>query len=116
MNKLNFNPKPTFDFPVKIQIPGTDEPAQLKMTFNHMKPKRWNEIYTETQAKIVAAKDNEAQLSAMVEAIKELATGWEWKQEFNDENIRATLENYPSFYASMISQYGGELWGVRAKS
>lgn len=116
MNKLNFNPKPTFSFPVKIHTPGSDEPAQLKMTFNHLTPKRWDEIYKETQIKIAEAKDNEVQLTAMVEAIKQLATGWEWSQKFSDENIRATLENYPTFYASMISQYGGELWGVRAKS
>lgn len=116
MNKLNFIPNPTFSFPLMVEIPGSDQPAKLDMTFKHLKPKQWNAVYAETQAKIEKAKDNDEQLDVMVEAIKKLAVGWEWEQEFNDENIRATIENYPSFYATMIRQYGEELWGVRVKS
>ena len=116
MNKLNFIPNPTFSFDLLVEVPGQDNPSKLKMTFNHLTPKKWNEIYAETQVKMNEANDNDEQLKVMAEAVKQLATGWEWEHEFNDENIVATLQNYPSFYAGMIRQYGEELWGVRAKN
>lgn len=123
MSKLKFNPNPTFKLDVAIPVAGQEEAGVLTMTFRHLKPDAWQSIFADATAKISAAAgsedkayDGEAQLSAMVEAVKGVATGWAWAEEFSDENIRATIENYPAFYATVMREYGEEIWKVRVKS
>lgn len=116
MGKLNFNPNPTFKLTVKIPVPGADA-GELTMEFKHLHPTTWNDLRKKAEKDMEDAKgDQEKQLAVMVQAIKELAVGWAWEQEFNDENIAVTLLNYPAFYASVQAQYAEELWNVRVKN
>ncbi|HAV2159516.1 TPA: hypothetical protein JHK28_000146 [Enterobacter cloacae] len=117
--KLKYEPNPTFKFDVQIPVAGQDEPGELTMTFRHLQPKQWSDVYAKSQESMVAAAedgDSEKQVGFMAAAIMEIAAGWAWEQEFNLEHVSATLKNYPAFYASVMQQYGEELWKVRAKS
>ena len=59
----------------------------------------------------------EALTAKQADILLQLVTGWAWaKVELNHANMSATLENYPTFYPSVMAAYGSELWAVRAKN
>lgn len=115
--KLKFNPNPTFKLNVQIPVAGQDEDADLTITFKHLTPEAFAAVMKQAVDTVGAENVTaEAQLAAMVATVKSLAEGWAWSEEFSDENIAATISNYPAFYRAVTSQYGEELWKVRQKN
>lgn len=115
--KLKFTPNPTFKIDVQIPVAGIDENPELTITFKHLTPEAFAAVVAKAGETVGAPETTpEQQQQAMVDAIKALADGWAWSEDFNDQNILATIQNYPAFYAAVIQQYGEELWKVRKKS
>ena len=121
---LKFNPNPTFKLLVLVPVPGQETPEDIPLTVAHMKPKDYTALVAETADAVAkAAGDNEKQIDLFVDSLEKLIKGWEWTDEgkpvdvpLTRENITAVLDNYPTFYHSVISQYGQELFKVREKN
>lgn len=115
--KLKFTPNPTFKIDVQIPVAGVEENPELTMTFKHLTPEAFAAVVARAGESVGAPDATpEHQQQAMVDALKELAEGWAWSEDFNDQNILATIQNYPAFYAAVVQQYGEELWKVRKKN
>jgi len=59
----------------------------------------------------------------MAAILEQIIKGWEWTDEgkvvdvpLTTENFTLVMNNYPRFYASVMEQYGQELWKVREKN
>ena len=116
---LNFNPKPTFKLTVSVTVPGQEKPGDLTLTVKHMKPAAWQALHKEAADFMDANPDagTDAMTAKQADILLQLVTGWAWeKVELNHENMVSTLENYPTFYPSVMAAYGSELWAVRAKN
>lgn len=115
--KLKFNANPTFKLTIQVPVAGKDEADELTLTFNHLSPKAFADVMTESMEGIQKEGiTSEQQQDLMVKTIKSLAQGWAWEEAFNDENILHVINQYPAFYRAVTAQYGEELWKVREKN
>lgn len=121
---LKFNPNPTFKLLVLVPVAGQDTPEDIPLTVSHLKPQQYSELINKTSEAMakLAGKDDK-QVDAMIDTLEKLIKGWEWTEDrvpaeipLTRENLRVVLENYPSFYHAVISQYGQELYKVREKN
>lgn len=98
--QFSLNPNPTFDVPVFIPAPG-QEPKPLVFTFKHMDRQKFSDFLKSLDAAMFNSGDeklDEINIDSVIEVdvgfVMQIASGWELKDEFNEENIRILLRNY----------------------
>lgn len=104
--KFQLDPKPTFDAVVKIPLHGDDKTADFKFTFAH----KSNVDLEEFIANI--SKGDKTKL----DALKEIASGWELTDEWNDENLTKLLNNYNGSFTAIMDVYISELRQFKLKN
>jgi len=101
--KLKFIPDPTFQCPVNIPVPGKEE-VPVVFTFKY-RTRDESARYRE-----------EARDYNDVQVIMSLAEGWELDEEFNEANVEALCNTYPSMGLRVLTTYFAELMGARQKN
>ncbi len=94
--KLQLTPAPTFTARVGIPVPG-GEAATVEFTF------KWRSR-TALSTWLAGGKDR-----SDVDAIMDMATGWDLDEPFNRENVAALVENYIGAPAMLVEFYYSEL-------
>ncbi len=121
---LKFNPNPTFKLLVLVPVAGQDTPEDIPLTVAHMKPKEFSDLLNAAREKLEKLTGKEdKQLDTMADTLMKLVKGWEWTENgapvdipLTRENIVVVMENYPAFYAAVVSQYGQEMYSQREKN
>ena len=103
MGKLSLSAAPTFKAPVPIPVPGGD-PVPVEFTFKHR-------TRDAALAWLEASRD-----AKDVDAVLDLAAGWELDDAFNAENIERLLQNYAGAGVAIVNAYLEELRGARSKN
>ena len=103
MAKIKLAADPTFTAMVSIPIPGA-KPTPVEFTFKHRTKKD------------VAEWGNALADKPDVDLIKDMASGWELDDEFNDANIAMLCQNYAGAAFAIFETYLEELRGARAKN
>lgn len=100
--KLKLGALPDFKLPVKFQMINGDE-AEVIFTAKHRKAKEIQEVFhTE------GLKD--------FDFVKEICSGWNLEEEFNDENIEELVSLFPASVLALTNAYMQALAGQRAKN
>jgi len=97
MAKITLAVEPTFDAEAKIAVPGVGFVA-FKMTF------KWRSK-TELKAFFEAVEEKKSD----VEAIMDVATGWELDEKFDADNINRLIEKYALAPRGIYDSYINEL-------
>lgn len=96
MAKLSLSAAPTFVAKVGIPVAGA-EPAMVELTFRHR-------TRSALSAWLEQGKDR-----ADVDAILDLASGWDLPDEFNRDNVETLVQNYIGAPAVLVDFYIKEL-------
>lgn len=105
MSSFTLDPKPTFKMKVDIPVPG-DSFVPVEFTFKY---RNRTELKKLTDTIIPKIKKD-------IDFVKEVAVGWELKEEFNDENLERLNENYMGAVLAIYRAYIEGLTGVREKN
>lgn len=100
MAKLVLQPAPTFSKAVKVPVPG-GEPADVVFTFRHRTRdalKAWSDAH---------------EGRSDVQAILEMASGWDLAEPFDAENVGVLVQNYPAAALAILRTYYDELSAAR---
>lgn len=97
---LKLQAAPAFEAPVKVPVPGQEKPTVVRFTFRHRTRK--------ALAEWIAVKDR-----TDVEAILEMATGWELSDPFDADNVGELVENYHGAARAVFDTYVEQLAQVR---
>ena len=98
--KLVLIPDPTFR--AKVFIPQPEgEPAEVEMVFKHRNKTELKEF-----AKAIGIKDD-------VALVKEMASGWDLADDFNDANIKRLVTDHHQAAVSIWNTYFEKLAGLR---
>ena len=101
--KLKLNPNPTFKHIIDIPIAGSDEPAQIEFTFKAMTQKNLHKYLIELgQTK-----------NPDVEALMDIASGWNLEEVFSAENVQIFDQNYIGAAGLVFNAYINELTKAR---
>lgn len=98
--KLVLIPAPTFRAVVAIPQPD-GEPAEVEMVFKHR-----NKEELKALANQIGSKDDLA-------LVKEMASGWDLADDFNDANIRRLITEHHQAAVSIWNTYFEKLTGLR---
>lgn len=101
--KFNLTATPTFKEQVAIAVPG-GKSVNVEFTFKHRSKEQFKEFIEGVEGR------------EDVDVIKEVASGWELDEPFNDENITKMTENYMGSARAIIETYMRELSGARTKN
>lgn len=99
MAKLTLNANPTFTAKVGIPVPGSDELADIELTFKHR-------TKDELDSWMKEGGDD-------IKMILDMVSGWDLSEKFNDENVGKLLQNYQTAPAAIITVYLSELIKVK---
>lgn len=108
MAKFTLVPNPTFKDVVKIPTPFDDSPeaGKLTMTFNHLKLSAQKEVHEAmVDGQMEAAKQGGDMVGVQVEYLMKICSGWALKEEFNADNVRELIENYPGAFNAISGRY-----------
>ena len=100
MPKFSLIAKPTFDATVIVPTP-SGESAEIRLTFKHR-------IKSDLE-KWVSQERND------VDAILEVANGWDLEEPFNAESVELLVQNYLAAPEAIVKAYIEELTGTRSK-
>lgn len=100
MPKLVLQPAPTFSKVVKVPVPG-GETADVTFTFRHR-----------TRDELKAWGDG-AEGRSDVQAVLDMATGWDLAEPFDAENVGVLVQNYPASALAVLRTYYDELSAAR---
>lgn len=103
-SKFQLTPEPTFVAPVNIHVPG-GKPHPVKFTFKFRTPDEYREFLDAVKE----GKDD-------VATIKEVVTGWDLPQPFDDENIATLVKTRFGVVEAVFLAYSRELIGAREKN
>ena len=98
--KLVLKPAPTFRAVVAIHQP-EGEPAEVEMVFKHRNKDELKELVDQ-----LSGKDD-------VALVKEMATGWDLADDFNDANIKRLVTDHHAAAVSIFNTYIEKLKGLR---
>ena len=101
--KFNLNAAPTFKTDVSITVPG-GKSVNVEFTFKHRSKEQFREF-------VEGLPDRED-----IDAIMDIASGWELEEPFDAENIEKMAENYLGSARAVIETYMRELSGARTKN
>jgi hypothetical protein len=111
MALLRINPAPTFTAPVRITVPGQDEPATIQFTFAHRGKKDLRDW-------VARAADR-----ADPEFLGEVVRGWSGVLDRDDADVPFTpeafarlLDAYPAAGTEIFQAYMGAFHEARAKN
>ena len=114
---LKLNPKPTFDADVKITVPGQDEPGIIKLTFKYMPKAALFKFFDKHRAEYDDAGEVVKEASADDVMIAEILAGWKGMDaEYNPENLKIFLDNYPAAAGEIIVAYNKLVLESRVKN
>ncbi|QHR76430.1 hypothetical protein jat_50 [Escherichia phage jat] len=114
---FTLDPKPTFKLPIEIPRPGESEPGKMTFTVRHRPIDEFSQTMQDTERKLSEYDDNDPDgFNVMVEAIMHVAEGWNLPDEFNAENVRRLVVNYPRAFGVFHTSYYLELMGLREKN
>lgn len=102
MAKIKLCADPTFNAMVPIPIPGA-KPTPVQFTFKHRTKKEVAEWGVKLE-------------KSDVELVKDMASGWELDDAFNDENISQLCDSYAGAAYAIFETYLEELRGARTKN
>lgn len=117
--KFQIAQNPTFKEKVKIPRVG-GEPLEVEFEYKYLTRKElavlqddWNKSTKEMIEKWTKAEDDERSLEEMsedeithnVKQLKDIVVGWNFSDEFNDENIRALVEATLHTTDSIVKAY-----------
>jgi hypothetical protein len=105
MPKITLNPAPTFKAKALIPVPG-DQAAELDFVFKHRGRLAFDELKAGNSNEDYQKLSAEDKLGADVNFILKLAESWSLEAEFNFENVRTLLDNYPAAANAISSAYG----------
>lgn len=98
--KLVLKPAPTFRAVVAIHQP-EGEPAEVEIVFKHRNKDELKELSNR-----LANKDD-------VALVKEMATGWDLADDFNDANIKRLVTDHHAAAVAIWNTYVDKLTGLR---
>lgn len=93
---------PDFPITVKFQLPNGVE-AEIKFTAKHRSASEIQSLYAREDVK-----DHEF--------ITEIASGWDLEDEFNQENAKKLVDQFPASALALTQSYMAALAGVRVKN
>ena len=99
-SRLTFSVAPTFKATVGIPIPGQKETVGVEFTFRHR---------TKSDLKTWRAETDLDEDGITVDLIKDMASGWDLEDAFDDESISKMLEIYPGSGIAIYVRYMQEL-------
>lgn len=111
--KFSIVHNPTFVAKVKVPRVG-GEPLEVDFTFKYKKRTEFTEIIEKwkkgaDELQSVADSDlreaTEAEIAYQIEQIKDIVEGWDFEEEFNEENIRELVESSPMVSLAIVSAY-----------
>lgn len=98
--KLILAASPTFKSKVAIPIPG-GSPVLVEFTFKH---RQKDDLFTWAQ-NLAGMED--------VDLVKDVASGWDLDDEFNDANITALTQTYCGSARAILDRYFAEQTGAK---
>lgn len=114
---FTLDPNPKFKLDVEIPKAGSEKPGVLTVHFKH---RPIDEFVTEMQAAekaLAEVKEGEDEgFQIMVDHLLTFCEGWGFPEEFNAENVRRLLVNYPRAFSVINADYYLELMGLRSKN
>lgn len=101
--KVNLSERlPDFPLSVKFKMPNGVE-AEIKFTVKHKSGSEIQAMYAREDIKDF-------------EFITEIASGWDLDDEFNNENAKKLVDNFPASALGLTQAYMAALAGVRVKN
>lgn len=100
MAKLTLTASPTFPATVKIPVPGS-KPAPVEFKFNGMTKTEYKDWF----ARLSGTED--------IDAVMEVANGWDMAEPFNRENVEKFLDEYIGAAKAILEKFIGELTGAQ---
>jgi hypothetical protein len=97
--KFNLTPKPTFTAAVPVPVPG-EGPTDVQFTFKGRTREQFKEL--------LEVKDG-----TKLDAIMEIASGWELDEPFDRSNVEKLLDNYLGAFDAIWDTYLRELTQAR---
>ena len=114
---LKLNPKPTFDADVKITVPGQYEAGTMKLTFKYMPKKALFEFFESHREEYDGDGELVKESSADDVMLAEIIVGWKGMDaEYNQENLKIFLVNYPAAAGEIIVAYNKLVLESRVKN
>lgn len=107
MLKLNLDPSFTAD--VQVTVPGQTEPGTVKLTLKYMN--RSNYLLF-----LDSLKEKKGKTVPQDQALLDFVLGWDLAEEFNLENVKIFLDNYPCAFHDIFQQYSQLLMNSRIKN
>lgn len=101
--KFNLSRLPDFKLPVSFTMPnGVD--AEIVFTVKHRSTTEMQELY------------GKADMLKDIDYIKEIVSGWDLDEEFNDENVLQLIQLFPGVVLKVSAAYMSALVGQRVKN
>jgi hypothetical protein len=113
MAKFSLTPSPTFKEKVGIPVAG-GAPADVQFVFRHRTKSQLDDFLRPPP--VPAEGEEPVPEKTDVERIKEMATGWDLDDPFDDEHIGLLVENYPGAGVAVLRGYVDALIGARRKN
>ena len=99
--KFTLVASPTFKAKVMIPVAGS-QPAPIEFIFKH----RDTDVFKEWMDNLKGSTDD-------VELIKDIASGWDLDDPFDDENILMLTQNYMGSARAVVEKYIAENTGAK---
>ncbi|WP_288463739.1 phage tail assembly chaperone [uncultured Pseudomonas sp.] len=124
MAKISIKQKPTFTRPVEIpQIGG--KPVKVNIEFKFLsrsevsaliqteieQGKKFADLMTANGSTMIDV--TEQSKDFQVEYLQKIMVGWEFEEEFNEENVRALVSTYVAVPDAIIAAYKASYEGAR---
>jgi hypothetical protein len=103
--KFSLDAAPTFKAPVPIPIPGRNNPEKIEFTFKFRPRDEFNTW--------VKALDSRKDPDDEIGVVKDMVTGWELAEPFDDEHLTQLLQNYPGAAQAISETYITEQTGQK---